>query len=240
MPDAPAPLLMLPGLMCDSRMFAPQLAAFAGALAVDGYGDADSLDAMAQVALTNAPARFSLLGHSMGGRVALEVWRLAPERVERLALLDTGTHPVRAGEAKGRYALRDLGRADGIAALVDAWLPPMVHPDRRDDHALLQPMRDMVMAGGVDRYERQISALLNRPDPTPDLRLIACPTLVATGAQDNWSTPAQHQEIAAAIPGSILRIFEHCGHMAPLEAPDHVNAAIAEWLNLPIDEKERI
>jgi pimeloyl-ACP methyl ester carboxylesterase len=176
----------------------------------------------------------------MGGRVALEVLRLAPERVERLALLDTGTHPIRAGEAEGRYALRDLGRDVGIAALVDAWLPPMVHPARRDDHGLLQPMRDMAMAGGVDRYERQISALLNRPDTTPELAHIACPTLVATGAQDNWSTPAQHQEIAAAIPGSIFRIFAHCGHMAPLEAPDHVNAAIAEWLNLPINEKERL
>jgi pimeloyl-ACP methyl ester carboxylesterase len=233
MTAAPAPMLLLPGLLCDDRIWAPQLAAFPDAVAVPGYGDAATLGEMAERALAIAPARFSLVGHSMGGRVALEVWRRAPERVERLALLSTGVHEVKAGEAQGRYQLLELGRREGVDALLDAWLLPMVREERHSETALMAPMRAMCGAGGVDLYGRQIGALLSRPAAEALLAGIDVPVLVATGDEDRWSSPAQHAEIAVAIPGAELVIFDHCGHMAPLEAPGQVNAALSRWLATP-------
>jgi pimeloyl-ACP methyl ester carboxylesterase len=235
-------LLLLPGLMCDARIWGPQLRAFAdqGATAAD-YGDANSLEEMARRAIAPAPGRVSLVGHSMGARVALEVYRRWPERVERLALLDTGIHLPGPGEAGKRHALLALGRAEGIGRLVDEWLPPMVHPARRSDAALMEPLRDMAMAGGADRYEAQITALLGRQDVSALLPTIRCPTLVGVGRQDEWSPVEQHREIAAAIPDSELVIFEDAGHMAPVEAPDQVNAALRRWLaREPVNAAERI
>lgn len=231
MADA-APLLLLPGLICDARIWRPQLDAFAGRapVAVPGYGDADTLGAMAAHVLALAPPVFALVGHSMGARVALEVFRLAPERVERIALLDTGVHPPGPGEAEKRRALHDLGRREGMGALVDAWLPPMVHPDRRDEAVLIDPLRAMCVEAGLDAYSRQIEALIARPDQRPLLGLIRCPALVATGRQDDWSPPEQHRAIAAALPDADLVIFEDCGHMSPAERPDAVNAALGDWL----------
>src|SRR5690242_18332837 len=125
----PAPLLLLPGLMCDQTIWAAQQDAFAAlGVVVAGYGAARSFHEMARLALDAAPPRFSLAGHSMGARVALEVFRIAPDRVERLALLDTGVHPVGAEEPAKRQALLELGRREGGDALIEAWLPPMVHP----------------------------------------------------------------------------------------------------------------
>lgn len=117
------PFVLLPGLLCGQLVFSAQTAAFAVS-SVAAYGDADRLEAMAGRVLAAAPARFALLGHSMGGRVALEIMRLAPERVTRLALVSTGVHPVAPGEAEKRHTLRDIGRAHGMEALVDQWLPP--------------------------------------------------------------------------------------------------------------------
>lgn len=231
-----APPLFLPGLMCDESVWEPQMRAFAdlGAVAVPGYGDARSLADMAARALELAPPAFSLAGHSMGARVALEVFRAAPERVERLALLDTGIHPLQPGEPAKRQALLDIGRAHGIERLVDAWLPPMVHPDRRNEAELMAPMHKMSCAGGFERVEAQIEALLSRPDVIPLLSTIRCPTLVATGRQDEWSPVEQHERIAELIPGAELVIFEDSGHMAPLEVPDQVNAALRRWLDRPV------
>jgi pimeloyl-ACP methyl ester carboxylesterase len=228
----PAPPLFLPGLLCDASIWAGQVRAFAAlnAVAIDGYGMADSLEDMARIALDQAPAVFSLVGHSMGARVALEVLKLAPQRVERLALLDTGVHPPGPGEAGKRHALLALGREQGIDRLSDAWLPPMVGPEARRDEAFMERLRVMVRAAGVELYAKQIHALLGRPDYRPMLPTINCPTLVGVGRQDEWSPVAQHEEMAALIPGAELVIFEDCGHMAPMEAPDQVNAALAGWL----------
>jgi pimeloyl-ACP methyl ester carboxylesterase len=219
--------------MCDASVYAAQVVALAefDPLALPGYGDARSLAEMACRALDSAPPRVSLVGHSMGARVALEMVRIAPERVERLALLDTGVHPVRPGEADKRYALLALGREKGIGALVDEWLPPMVGPALRHDPAFLAPLRRMATAGGVERYAAQIEALLGRPDQSLQLSQIACPTLVGVGRQDDWSGLAQHEAIAGAIPGAELAVFENAGHFAPLEAPDQVSAALLRWMD---------
>lgn len=226
-------LLMLPGLMCDARMFGPQIAHLPDAQAVDGYGTRDSLAAMARYVLDQAPQRFSLLGHSMGARVAMEVFRAAPERVARLALVSTGAHGTREGEAEKRHALRDLGRREGMLALVDAWLPPMIAASRRGEEGLVSPLRDMCVASGLETFEAQVAALLGRPEIETLLAKIRCPVLVAAGSEDVWSPPEQHAEIASQIPGARLVIIAGAGHMLPVEAPDALNAAIARWMSEP-------
>ena len=228
----PAPLLLLPGLICDDRLWAAQIQALADhdPVAVPGYPGARTLAAMAEQSLALAPPVFSLAGHSMGGRVALEILRLAPERVERLALLDTGVHPPSAGEAAKRRALLEVARTEGIEAMVDLWLPPMVHPDRRGDTAFMAPLKAMAATGGAERYADQIAAMIERPDPLPLLPRIHCPALIGVGRQDEWSPVEQNREIAAVIPGADFVIFEECGHMAPVEAPDQVSAALRRWL----------
>lgn len=225
-------LLFLPGLVCDARMFAPQLAAFPGSHAVNGYGGADSLAEMAELALEEAPDTFDLVGHSMGGRVALEVYRLAPERVRRLALMSTGTHPLREGEADKRRALQQVGYDRGYAALVDTWLPPMVAPDLRGS-AVYDAMRQMNLDAGQVVFDAQIHALLTRPPVEDLLPQIAVPTLVLTGEFDSWAPPAQHAAIAATIANSQLVIVPGAGHMVLREAPGPVNDAIARWLDMP-------
>jgi pimeloyl-ACP methyl ester carboxylesterase len=188
---------------------------------------------MAQLALEAAPDRFSLVGHSMGARVALEVYRLAPARVERLALLDTGVHLPQPGEAEKRHALLHIGRSKGAAALVELWLPPMIGPERRQDESLMAPLRRMCIEAGVDAFEAQITALLNRPEVESLLPDIRCPVLVGVGRQDAWSPVEQHEAMAAAIPGAELEVFEKAGHMAPVEAPEAVNSALRRWLERP-------
>jgi pimeloyl-ACP methyl ester carboxylesterase len=229
-------LLFLPGLICDARVFAPQLAAFDGSRAVNGYGTADSLCEMARVALKEAPDRFDLFGHSMGARVALEVFRLAPERVRRLALCSTGAHPLGQEEPAKRRALQAIGHVRGFEALVDAWLPPMVAEANRADAALYQPMRRMCLEQNQQIFDAQIEALLGRPDQERLLSQIACPTLVMTGELDTWSPPEQHEALAARIADSTLVIVADAGHMLPLEAPKTVNQAIAAWLEEPAND----
>jgi pimeloyl-ACP methyl ester carboxylesterase len=224
------PLLLLPGLLCDARIWAPQSAAFADReVVVADYGDANSLVEMATRTLASAPAVFSLAGHSMGARVALEIYRIAPERVARLAILSSGVHLPKAGEAEKRHALLELGRREGSEALVDAWLPPMVLPERRTPE-LMAMLTAMCVDAGVDTYAAQIAALLGRPEVESLLPTIACPTLVAVGRGDTWAPPSQHEAIAAMVPGAELTIFEDCGHMCLVEAPDQVNAALSAWL----------
>lgn len=223
-------LLFLPGLICDARIYAPQLAAFPDSRAIGGFGAVSSLEDMARVALEQAPESFDLFGHSMGGRVALEVYRLAPHRVRRLALSSTGVHSLGAQEPAKREALKAIGHERGFEALVDAWLPPMVAEANRAKPELYDTMRRMCLDQNQAIFDAQIAALLGRPEQASLLPQINCPTLVMTGELDAWSPPAQHREIAAAIPDSTLVVIEGAGHMLPLEAPEAVNRAIADWL----------
>jgi pimeloyl-ACP methyl ester carboxylesterase len=230
-------LVLLPGLMCDATVWAPQVQALAGLArcVVPAYGLQDSLTTMAEQVLASAPAAtFAIAGHSMGGRIALEVMRLAPERVERLALLDTGIHPLAPGEAGtkervGRMALLALAREQGMRVMGAQWARAMVHPS-----VLVTPLFDVVLdmleRSSPDQFAAQINALLTRPDAADVLPHIACPTLVLCGKEDVWSPPEQHQVIAAAIAGATLCVIERCGHMATVERPDEVNAALVAWL----------
>ena len=233
--DLSEDLLILPGLMCDAGMFAATLAAFPQACAIDDhYAGADDIGAMAEHVLASAPARFALIGHSMGARVALEVVHRAPDRVSRLMIADTGVHGVREGEAGSRHALRDLGRREGFDRLVDSWLPPMVGEAARADATLMASLRAMCLRAGQAVFEAQIEALLHRPDTDAALHALTCPVAVVVGAEDQWSTVDQHRDIAARIAQATLHVIAAAGHMAPAEQPQHFNTLIREWLAIPI------
>jgi pimeloyl-ACP methyl ester carboxylesterase len=233
-------LLLLPGLLCDRAVWAPVLPSLEAAAEcrIPDYADQTSLPAMAQRVLRDAPPTFALAGHSMGGRVALEIVRRAPERVTHLALLDTGCRARPAGaagedERSRRLALLALAREHGMRAMARAWVQPMVHPARLADAALIETILDMFERRTPAQFDGQIEALLARPEATDLLRTIGCPALVLCGRADGWSTPAQHEEMAALIPGSRLVIVDDCGHMAPMERPEAVGAALAAWLRTP-------
>lgn len=238
LPEPPilGPLLLAPGLLCDRTIWGEQIREFSGRVdvRVADYGDADSLAEMARRAVEGLPSRFAVAGHSMGGRVAMEIVRAAPDRVTRLALLDTGIRPAGPGEREKRMALVDIARAKGMGALCDAWLPPMVHPMRRENAAFMRPLEEMVRRSTLALFEAQIRALLNRPDAASALSSAPArlkeALLVGVGRQDDWSPAAQHEEIVRIAGARRLVIFEDAGHMAPIEAPGSVNAALKEWL----------
>jgi pimeloyl-ACP methyl ester carboxylesterase len=230
-------LVLAPGLMCDPTVWQAQIAAFETQMPVQviDYGLLDSLPAMAAHLLQQAPPRFALAGHSMGGRVALEVMRLAPERVSHLALLDTGCHALPKGEAaeKERYmrlGFLHLAQEKGVMAMARSWLRSMVHPDRLSDAPLIDAIVSMFARRPVEVYAAQIKALLARPEAFPVLAQIRCPTLVLCGNEDTNSPPAANLEMAGAIVGDQLDIIPHCGHMAPMERPEAVNDALRNLL----------
>ncbi|MBS0613099.1 MAG: alpha/beta hydrolase [Proteobacteria bacterium] len=230
-------LLLLPGLLSDEAVWRSQINALANRVqcVVARYGSRDSLTAMAEAALEAAPAGFALAGHSMGGRVALEVMRLAPQRVRGLALLNTGYQPLPQGEAgeterRGRLRLLALARERGMRAMGEEWVQGMVHPDRLQDRSLIDSVLDMFERHTPDAFAAQVQALLQRPDGEPVLDMIRCPTLVLCGREDGWSPVPRHQAMVDKIAGARLAVIEHCGHMATLEQPATVSAAFAEWL----------
>lgn len=224
-------IVFLPGLLCDAEVFAVQVAALApfADVAVADFTGCDTIEAMARVALARFDGPVSLVGFSMGGRAALEAVRVAPQRVERLVLMDTGATPARDGEAAGRMELVELAHRDGMRALAARWLPPMVHADREADPTLIGPITAMVERMTPAIFERQIRALLGRPDARPVLAAVRCPTLVVVGRQDRWSPLEQNRALAETVPGARLAVIEDAGHFSPVERPEAVAAALVEF-----------
>ncbi len=233
---APPHLLLLPGLACDAEVWKHQAHAL-GEIAtvhVIDYGASDSIEEMARVALERTPEKFALAGHSMGGRVATEIMRRAPERIAGLALLDTAYKPLQPGEAGEREKAERAGyvhiaQTQGMRAMARTWLQKMVHPSRLTDGPLLESIVEMMGRKTPEIFTGQIKALLGRPDATPVLAAIRCPTLVLCGREDAWSIVDVHRDMAARIPNARLVIIEDCGHMATMERPYRVTAALAEW-----------
>ena len=228
--------------MCDAGVWAPQVQALSAShrCVVADFGLTDSLPAMARQVLDTAPPTFALAGHSMGGRVAMEVMRLAPQRVQRLALLDTGVRPLGtdaagAKEKKVRLELLALCQREGMRAMGATWAKPMVHPSVVDGPVFEQVLA-MLERSSSAQFAAQLQALLQRPDAAPLLATITCPTLVLTGRQDYWSPPRQHQAMVDAMTQvrAELVVLEQCGHMSTLEQPEAVNAALARWLAQPV------
>lgn len=229
-------IYLLCGLLCDDVVWQAQARALAAGhdVRVVSFLAQDSLGAMAEHVLAGASETFALAGHSMGGRVALEVYRRAPQRVERLALLDTGYEAALPGEADKRAVLVNQALAEGIDSIAAAWGLPMLAPARRGDPVLVKDVFDMVgrMSGAI--YAAQTRALLARPDAADVLARVDCPALVLCGRQDGWSPPERHERMAGLMPRPpLLRLVDDCGHMAMMEQPAAVLAALHEWLAQP-------
>jgi pimeloyl-ACP methyl ester carboxylesterase len=232
-----ATAVLLPGVLCDGAVWAGQRDALGQRVRclVPDYGERDSLPAMAQAVLAQAPSHFAIVAHSMGGRVALEILRAAAARVRAVALLDTGYQARAPGadgerEARERQALLDLAASAGMGAMGRVWVRDMVPPARLADPALIESILAMVGRCPPQKFAAQIRALLARPDATGVLTQIRCPTLLVCGREDTWSPPARHEAMARLIPHSRLAVIEDCGHMSPMERPAEVAAQLSQWL----------
>ena len=225
-------VFLLPGLLCDAAVWRAPARTLSQNhdVRVPHFFGYDSILAMARAVLAMAPDRFSVAGHSMGARVAIEIVNQAPARVERLAILDTGVHGVQPGEREARQELVDLANTAGMEALAARWIPPMLAPDRVGDAALMEEIAAMVCRATPLIFARQIRALLNRPDAEAVLPRIRCPLDVIVGREDGWSPIAQHEDIIARAGHGRLTVIEDCGHMAPQEQPDAVSDALLRWL----------
>ena len=230
MPDR-QPLVFLPGLLCDARLWRDQardLADIADPLIADLTLDA-SVAAMAARVLASAPERFALAALSMGGYVAFEIMRQAPQRVTKLALFDTGAgpdSPERMGRRKSTIATLALGRFIGVPARM---LPQLVAA-RHVDGAVGETVREMAQRVGAHAFLRQQKAILTRPDSRPTLAMITVPTLVVVGDQDRLTPPEAASVIHDGIAGSRLEILADCGHLPALEMSDRTTALLREWL----------
>jgi pimeloyl-ACP methyl ester carboxylesterase len=226
------PIVLVPGLLCTARLYAEQIPALQrlGPVTVADHTRDDSMAAIAERILADAPPRFALAGLSMGGYVAFEIVRQAPERVARLALLSTSARldPPQITERRRRQiALAQEGR---FGAVADMQFPLLVHRSRLDDDGLETLVRLMADEIGAEAFVRQQTAIIGRADSRPDLAAIACPTLVVVGDGDELIAPENSVEIADRIPGARLVTVAECGHLSTLERPAQLTAALAEWL----------
>ena len=235
MTAATTPLVLLPGLLCDGALWRHQTARLgdAAAFTMGDFTHDDSIEAMARSVLIEAPETFALAGHSMGGYVALEIMRQAPGRVTRLALIDTSARPDTPEQTGRRGGLIDLAQMGEFKGVTPRLLPLLIHPDRLGDEELTGTVMAMTERTGKEAFLRQQNAIMKRIDSRPHLAAIRCPTLVLCGRQDEVTPLEAHQEMADAIPQASLVIVEDCGHMATLEQPDAVSAALRAWLQSP-------
>ncbi len=225
------PLVLLPGHMCDARMWGPQVAALSAthSLHMPAMVGGDSVQALASAVLAHAPPRFALAGLSMGGIVAMEVLRQAPERVERLALLDS--NPLAEAEAVrvarlARMARVDAGELDGVTGeMTPLYLSS--GPSRTD---ILDLCLGMARALGPEVFLRQSRALISRPDQTATLAAFRGPALILAGREDRLCPMDRHELMASLMPQAVLEIIEGAGHLPVLERPDETNAALIRWL----------
>jgi pimeloyl-ACP methyl ester carboxylesterase len=230
--DNTMPILLVPGLGGSARIYAPLVPALwrFGPVTVANHVRDDSMGAIARRILAEAPPRFALAGHSMGGYIAFEIMRQAPERVARLALLNTQARPDTPEAIERRRGTIKAIEAGGFSRGIDAAYPGFVHPSRRDDAALRKVVDEMGEDIGTDAYVRQLLAVMGRADSRPTLATIACPTLVLTGDQDNTVSNTLSVEMAQGIPGAKLVVVADCGHLSQIEQPQAVAEALTEWL----------
>ena len=230
--DNTMPILLVPGLASSLRIFAPVMPALwrFGPVTVANHIRDDSMGAIARRILAEAPPRFALAGHSMGGYIAFEIMRQAPERVAKLALINTQARPDTPEASERRRSQVARARSGEYHAVLDELFAGFVHPSRRDNSDLRQLVRDMGDDIGVDAFARQQSAVMSRPDSRPTLAWIKCPTLVLSGDQDNTIPTALSSEMAAGIHAAKLVILPDCGHLPQPEQPQATAAALVEWL----------
>jgi pimeloyl-ACP methyl ester carboxylesterase len=229
---ARAKLVLVPGLLCTGALWAPQISAL-GDIAdctVANHRRHSTMKGIARSILAAAPDRFALAGLSMGGYIAYEILRQAPERVERLALLDTGSRADTPERTAARRNLLANAERKGVAYAQKLLLPSLIHVARLADKALVETVIQMAVDTGLAAFRRQEAAIIGRPDNRPLLASIRCPTLVLVGREDALTPVALAREIASGIPGAKLKIVPDCGHLSTLERPEAVNRALRAWL----------
>ena len=226
------PLVLVPGLLCSARLYASQITALwpQGPVTVADHRRDDSMEAIAARILKDAPPHFALAGLSMGGYVAFAMMRLAPERIAKLALLDTSARPDLPEQKADREKFIAMAQAGKLNDVVETLTPKFLHRDHAKDEGLKKIVRDMAHDTGPDAFVRQQKAIMGRHDSRPLLSEIGCPTLVLVGEGDELTPPELAREIAADILGSRLVVVPSCGHLSTIEKPDAVNAAMIEWL----------
>ena len=230
--DNPIPILLIPGLVSSPRIYAPVMPDLwrCGPVTVANHIRDDNMGAIARRILAEAPPRFALAGHSMGGYVAFEIMRQAAERVAKLALINTQARPDTAESTARRQAQIARAGSGEYRAVLDELFPGLVHPSRHGDAHLRQLVHDMGDDIGPEAFIRQQTAVISRPDSRPTLAWIRCPTLVLSGDQDNTIPNSLSIEMASNIPDAKLVILPHCGHMPQPEQPEATAAALVEWL----------
>ena len=226
------PLLLLPGLLCDATLWQHQIKALkplADCRVMDTTRY-DRIDALARAVLAEAPPQFALAGLSMGGYVALEILRQAPERILKLCLLDTSARPDTDEQSTKRRLLLAMSKAGQFKGVTPRLLPLLIHPDRLEDKELTHTIMTMAERMGRDVFHNQQTAILNRIDSRPLLKDIRCPTQLIVGAEDALTPPEIMREVHTGIAGSRFNVLEHCGHLSALEKPDEVSALMRQWL----------
>jgi len=214
-------------------LWQPQILALGGQITpfVADLTQQDTIRGLASAVLAKAPPRFALAGLSMGGYVAFEIMRQAPERVLKLCLVDTAARPDTAEQQERRRGLIMLSKSGKFKGITPRLLPQLVHPSRMQDVALTGLVMAMAERVGREAFQRQQTAILNRPDSRPTLKAIACPTLVAGGRQDLLTPIDIIREIAEGISQANFAIIENCGHLPPLEQPEKMTALLRRWLD---------
>jgi pimeloyl-ACP methyl ester carboxylesterase len=225
-------LVFLPGMMLDEGVFASQIAALARYHpSVADLTRADSVEALAEQVLARAPSRFALVGLSMGGIVAMEIYRRAPERVVRLALLDTTPYadrPDRSALRMEQLAAVERGELAGV--MRESMKPLYLAECHRRNRPLLESIMDMGLRLGAEVFKRQTLALRDRPDNFAVLATVRCPTLILCGREDRLCPPETHVSMAQAVQCADLLMLSGTGHLSPLEAPDRVGAALKDLM----------
>jgi pimeloyl-ACP methyl ester carboxylesterase len=232
--DPTMPILLVPGLVSSPRIFAPVMPALwrLGPVTVANHIRDDSMGAIARRILAEAPPRFALAGHSMGGYIAFEIIRQAPERVAKLALINTQARPDTPEATARRRGQMARAQAGEFHTVLDELFAGFVHPSRRDNAELRQLVHDMGDDIGVDAFIRQQTAVIGRPDSRPTLAAISCPTLVLTGDQDNTIPNSLSVEMGDGILGAKLTILADCGHLPQPEQPQATAETLVEWLRM--------
>ncbi|MGI9236998.1 MAG: alpha/beta fold hydrolase [Woeseiaceae bacterium] len=220
-------ILLLPGMMCDERLWSHQLAKITVPVQVADLSRSDNIHAMAAAAIADAPAKFAVAGLSMGGILAFEIWRQAPERVTHLALLDTNPHPDAPSRKAIRFEQIAAAASGKLEELTIESLKPLYLAEKnRDNKKNLETILDMALGLGPKVFERQSLAVMNRPDSVPTLSTISCPTTVMCGLEDSICPPRFHELMAQEIPDARLVMIDDCGHMSSMERPDVVTSEL--------------
>jgi pimeloyl-ACP methyl ester carboxylesterase len=229
----PLPTVLIPGLVCSPRLYAEQIPALwrFGPVTVADHTRDDTMSGIARRLLAQAPPRFALVGLSMGGYVAFEVQRQAPDRVAKLALLDTTARPDSPEQTEQRRRQMELARSGRFGQIAGALFPRFVAASRHGDQALEAIVRMMAEETGAEAFVRQQIAIMQRVDSRSGLGAIHCPTLVVVGAEDAVTPPDRAAEIAAGIPHARQVVVPDCGHLSTLERPQAVTQALVELLS---------